>query len=141
MYLALYLVLSIGTLMWLVAGQTNIQCPKNCVCSASGQKLRLKCGGSAANKIVSIKEIDFGEIEADVEQLDLSKNQIIYIEPDVFLNMTSLKKLDLTSNLLKQIDEATFGELASLERLKLSSNLIAHIFQGAFEKMKNLKQM
>jgi hypothetical protein len=62
------IVLSI-TMMPSLARAQSIPCPKNCVCSANQSKLRLKCGGTSTNKIVSIKELDFGEIEADVEQL------------------------------------------------------------------------
>lgn len=72
----------------------------------------------------------------------MSGNQISFVENEIFINMTNLRKLDLSNNNLKQIDEDTFNEyLENLEYLKLNQNSIAHVFQGSFGKLKGLKQL
>lgn len=128
-------------------------CPEKCVCkkinendkSSDKEKitekdkfLKVKC---SSGKLTSLKELDFAEDFENVMHLDLSKNQIAYIDQSEFVNYTNLRRLDLTSNALKQIDQNMFGEIASMERLKLTSNSIVHIFQGSFENMKNLKHL
>lgn len=128
-------------------------CPEKCVCKKINENekgsekekitekdkfLKVKC---SSGNLASLKELDFAEDFENVMHLDLSKNQIAYIDQNEFVNYTNLRRLDLTSNLLKQIDRTMFGEIASMERLKLTSNSIVHIFQGSFENMKNLKHL
>lgn len=122
-------------------------CPEKCVCKKienekgsekEDKYLKVKC---SSGKLASLKELDFADDFENVMHLDLSKNQIAYIDQNEFVNYTNLRRLDLTSNLLKQIDQNMFGEIASMERLKLTSNSIVHIFQGSFENMKNLKHL
>lgn len=128
-------------------------CPERCICrKADGtpdSRVEIdaeidsgwivKCGGTDTNKIISIKEIEFGEIEDQISHLDLSKNKISYVEFENFINMTSLKRLDLSFNSIRQIDETAFGDIKALEKLKLRSNQIEHIFQGSFEGLPALK--
>ncbi|KAJ6637071.1 Adhesion G protein-coupled receptor A3 [Pseudolycoriella hygida] len=122
-------------------------CPVKCVCRLVSQNsqnvngIKVKCGGNPQAKLTSIKEIGIDSIRSDIVNLDLSKNLISTIEPNDFVNFTSLKKLDLSDNSLRKIDASSFGEMLALEKLKLSYNLIVHIFQGAFDKLPMLKQL
>lgn len=127
-------------------------CPEKCVCKKINENekgsereitekdkfLKVKC---SSGKLTSLKELDFAEDFENVMHLDLSKNQIAYIDQAEFVNYTNLRRLDLTSNAIKQIDQKMFGEIVTMERLKLTSNSINHIFQGSFENMKNLKHL
>ncbi|XP_055910342.1 adhesion G protein-coupled receptor A3 [Eupeodes corollae] len=128
-------------LMCLVNFSAQVQavCPEICVCDKIKNSLKVKCGGGAATKITSMKELDFGEDTENIIQLDLDENQISHIFKDDFANFTNLKKLHLANNSLRYVDDTMFGELPNLERLKLSANLIVHIYQGSFERLKALK--
>ena len=48
---------------------------------------------------------------------DLSKNQVYMIEPNVFRNLTNLKRLNLSSNKITTLNEGSFNGLVNLERL------------------------
>uniref|UniRef100_A0A336MNL9 CSON014661 protein n=1 Tax=Culicoides sonorensis TaxID=179676 RepID=A0A336MNL9_CULSO len=99
----------------------------------------VKCGGTDTNKILSIKEIQFGEIETQIAHLDMSKNQISHLDYENFINMTSLRKLDLSWNALKEIAETSFGEIPSLEKLKLKNNQIEQIESASLDGLHSLK--
>ena len=59
---------------------------------------------------------------ADLELLDISFNQLEFIQSDGFQFLTNLQTLDLSSNRLSQIDSFWFEPLKNLIRLDLSNN-------------------
>lgn len=124
-------------------------CPAVCTCKPAigpdSGGLKLRCGGGSgtAHKTLStLKDIDFGSLQrAEVQQLDVSRNQIADLEAADFANLTALRKLDLSGNVLTSIEAHVFGELVGLEKLRLAGNAIVHVSQGAFDGMAQLKQM
>lgn len=48
-------------------------CPERCTCKpisdAAPRWLKVKCGGSSTNKIISLKELDLASIRSDVQHL------------------------------------------------------------------------
>lgn len=76
---------------------------------------------------------------AALETLDLSRNKISRIEPDVMNGLPSLRELNLSNNRLDFVDKKEivsnfrlFHNLAHLERLNLSHNRIVHVNQDSF---------
>lgn len=66
------LLLLIGIVFVPVELSDTTNCPIKCTCQSiakPGHGLKLKCGGTAINKITTIKEIDFGDYRNDVLQL------------------------------------------------------------------------
>lgn len=118
-------------------------CPDKCTCKVAALDggLKVKCGGTPLLRLASLKEIDFGAMRADVQQLDLSRNLLLTLDAADFGNFTSLRKLDLSGNALSSIEGRVFRQLGVLEKLKLAGNGIVHVFQGAFDGMVQLKQM
>lgn len=119
-------------------------CPAVCTCKpAAGDSsgVKLRCGGGNIT-LSTIKDIDFGKLQrAEVQQLDVSRNQIADLDAADFANLTALRKLDLSGNALTSIEAHVFSELVGLEKLRLTGNAIVHVSQGAFDGMAQLKQM
>ena len=72
--------------------------------------------------------------------IDLSKNYIRDIEPNVF-NNNYLNEVNMSSNLLKELEAETFVNLPILEILDLSHNNINNIQNGAFDAIPRLKRL
>ncbi|XP_063993527.1 adhesion G protein-coupled receptor A3 [Diachasmimorpha longicaudata] len=115
-------------------------CPTPCTCKLVGpqnERLRVKC----KEDIQSIKDININAVSVELYQLDLSKNNIYFIEKGTFQNLTNLKRLDLSTNKLTALEEGCFSGLDGLERLDLSKNQIASIDPLVFRQLLNLKRL
>ena len=92
-------------------------------------------------------ESDFDNIsyfrnQLDLESLDLSFNQIKYLDSNLtFKNLISLKALNLSYNKLKSIDSFVFGYLNKLNELNLASNNLSLLKKNCFFNLINLKML
>lgn len=80
--------------------------------------------------------------ESTVEELDLSNNDITYIEPGVFDKFTNLRMLDLSGNNIDRIAKGVFSSKLSykLKVLKLDENRIAKL-DREFEHLHQLEHL
>lgn len=69
---------------------------------------------------------------ANLREIDLDYNQILYIGEDAFANLANLTVLSLTKNNLTIIRSSTFAGATGLRRLHLNQNKIHHIEDDAF---------
>lgn len=60
-------------------------------------------------------------------KLNVSHNNISYLQPDLFASQTKLKILDLSGNALKQIDLISMSKLTSLDRFYLTHNSLSDV--------------
>jgi len=72
--------------------------------------------------------------------LDLKKNSIVKIDPNVFLNTPKLEKLDLSHNGL-ELDEHTFCHLGNLKYLNLRENCLKSLDDELFSGLKKLEML
>nr|XP_006814081.1 PREDICTED: toll-like receptor 13-like [Saccoglossus kowalevskii] len=70
-------------------------------------------------------EILNGVLNSSIEIIDLSRNDIVGIEPGTFHNMTNIKHLNLSSNAFCLLDKPAFEGLENLKILDLTSS---HLF-------------
>jgi Leucine-rich repeat (LRR) protein len=56
-----------------------------------------------------------------IEQLNLRRNEIYFIEIDTFQNLNKLLFLDLSKNLLTRIEANIFNDLKNLKTLSLKA--------------------
>lgn len=56
--------------------------------------------------------------------IDLSDNQLNYINEEQFTNLTSLRKLNLKNNQVTNLSVGVFSDLSNLETLNLQNNKI-----------------
>ncbi|CAL1532335.1 unnamed protein product [Lymnaea stagnalis] len=119
-------------------------------------------------KIVScfIKAIDIGSFEKfpNLEQLDLSMNEIMTISPGtfnglnelLFLNLShnrlstidgifssllNLKTLDLSVNNLKELPANAFSNQSALTYLKLDGNPLKNLYSSSFRGLQSMKEL
>lgn len=71
-------------------------------------------------------------------RINLNNNQIKYIRPNAFYELSSLSWIDLSVNNIEEIWNGCFGTVESLKHLILAKNLIKKIDENAFVDMKNL---
>lgn len=67
----------------------------------------------------------------NLKVLDLKRNQLTQLDPDMFINMTKLTKLDLSNNKLS-LEAGVFTHLKSLKSLDLSRNELKKIPSDIF---------
>lgn len=91
-------------------------------CIRSAKKIRKII--LSENNITSFEDFDF-ELLTEVEELDLSYNNITYL-PSSIGNLKKLKFLNLAGNKLQNLPEE-FEGLVSLEKLEFSGNPIARV--------------
>lgn len=76
-----------------------------------------------------------------LQKLDLSRNEVKYIDNEAFKYLKNLKRLDLSHNKIVNLNKNMFEPLHSLERLKLNNNSVVHIYKGVFDHLKSLKSL
>lgn len=70
--------------------------------------------------------------------IDLSNNQLNYINEEQFTNLTSLKTLNLKNNLVTNLSVGVFSDLSNLETLNLKNNKIEILETLLFKGLSNL---
>lgn len=91
----------------------------------------------AYNTIVNI-ETPFQNL-TELKLLDLSYNQIEFIEPSAFSSMARLESLEIRSCNLSVLDENLFNEQNQLESLDLSENSLTELDLTVFGALKKLR--
>jgi len=76
----------------------------------------------ARNKIVSVDDDTFEWNPLKLEIVDMSKNQIRYIQHFLFYDLTSLQEINLSENKIAFVHPHAFQKLTQLRRLNLSKN-------------------
>lgn len=96
-------------------------------------------------KHFSIKYSSIHKIESytfvnvtSVQEMTLTKNQIVNLGKHSFYNLPNLTLLTLDENRIVELETETFYELPSLQKLYLTSNNITVIHDGAFKHLVNL---
>ncbi|XP_053608840.1 connectin-like [Plodia interpunctella] len=99
-------------------------------------------------KHVSMKYSSIPKIEpntfvntSSVQEITLTKNQISFLSKHSFYNLPNLTVLTLDENRIKEIVTDTFYELPALQKLYLTSNNISVIQDGAFRLLVNLLEL
>ncbi|KAI4498465.1 hypothetical protein M0802_006400 [Mischocyttarus mexicanus] len=89
---------------------------------------------------LSVMSIEFFADFPNLEKLDLSHNNIAYLN-DIFNATPSLKYLDLSHNFINSISSTLFYKLEYLEYLDLGYNSIGNINGSTFDKLVLLKSL
>ncbi|KAL4714209.1 hypothetical protein ACJJTC_002846 [Scirpophaga incertulas] len=99
-------------------------------------------------KNFSIKFSSIPKLEANtfvnlttVQEMTLTKNQIVHVNKHTFYNLPNLTVLTLDENRIKELVTDTFYELPALQKLYLTSNNITVIHDGAFRHLVNLLEL
>ncbi|XP_054830249.1 toll-like receptor 7 [Eublepharis macularius] len=72
--------------------------------------------------------------------LDLSRNNVFFINPSDFQNLTFLKCLNLSGNAMSQtLDGTEFRSLSGLKYLDFSNNRVDLLYSNAFQELKELE--
>ncbi|KAL7032764.1 hypothetical protein ACKWTF_007392 [Chironomus riparius] len=76
--------------------------------------------------------------QSELEELDISKNEICAIDNKDLFELKKLKTLRLSENSLAEISDDAFVNLVFLQHLYLKKNFIIHISESLFKSLKNL---
>jgi Leucine-rich repeat (LRR) protein len=106
---------------------------------------RLKHLNLSYNKLdlrSEFNNISYFKGQSNLEILDLSFNQIKYLDSNVtFRYLGSLKLLNVSDNKMKFIDSYVFGFLTELSDLNLASNSLSFINENCFYNLSKLKSL
>ncbi|KAL4703357.1 hypothetical protein ACJJTC_013123, partial [Scirpophaga incertulas] len=72
-------------------------------------------------------------------ELDLSKNRIHYLHPDIFKSTEKLRLINLSNNLIEKLDDGVFRNMKYLQKVEMSNNKIVRIGTKAFVNLPQLK--
>ncbi|KAL0829408.1 hypothetical protein ABMA28_004181 [Loxostege sticticalis] len=92
------------------------------------------------SSIPKIESFTFSNLSA-VQEMTLTKNQIVHLSKHSFYNLPNLTVLTLDENRIKELLTDTFFELPALQKLYLTSNNITVIQDGAFRSLVNLLEL
>ncbi|GFO33464.1 toll-like receptor m [Plakobranchus ocellatus] len=92
-------------------------------------------------KLVQVYKDSVPQGGSNLQQLDLSGNEISEVKDTSFKFLFSLVNLNLAKNSLQRINNMTFQGLVNLRTLDLSQNAIFHIDVGAFDCLTKLKTL
>lgn len=87
---------------------------------------------------ISCEDLDVSDLE-QIEELDLSEQNIIHFKSDDLADLPSLKELDISDNLISSMKGSWFSELSNLEELILSNNRLRELDPNSFLGLVNLK--
>lgn len=121
-------------------------CPSTCLCEDN--KLLVRCDEGALDvlpialnpsidrliiKFNKIKIVDFSiQFYTELRMLDLSYNELISIQKQIFIYQAKLLQLHLNHNKISEINIDTFKGLISLEVLNLRGNYIVELTNSIF---------
>ena len=80
--------------------------------------------------IKSVEESTLDEY-TQLESTDLSNNEIVRLDPELFNNCLKLETIDLRHNRLELIDSSLFEGLSELKVLSLSHNRLFYLDEGS----------
>lgn len=101
---------------------------------------KLKYLSMKYGSISKIETQDFANLTS-VQEITLTKNQIITLQQFSFYNLPNLTVLTLDENNVKELVTDTFYQLPALQKLYLTSNNITLIHDGAFRHLVNLVEL
>jgi Leucine-rich repeat (LRR) protein len=84
-------------------------------------------------KFKSINDIYNIQNPDNVKELYLNSNKLIYLDKDLFSNLTQLQYLSLFNNKLTHLDKDTFKYNTQLQYLYLSNNKLTHLDKDLFK--------
>lgn len=87
-------------------------------------------------KINSLRGLSLITNARQINSLDLSHNQIEFIEDEAFTNLLSLYDLDLSHNNIKLMSFKAFKGIPGLSKLDLSNNKITQFHVNMFKKLR-----
>lgn len=90
------------------------------------------------NQIHSVKRGAFANLRRVTQLLLESNPELVNIEPEAFLGLSSLQMLNISSSRILALRKNTFDGLTSLRYLLLRSNMIVEIEDGAFRSLTSL---
>ncbi|XP_050499103.1 chaoptin-like [Diabrotica virgifera virgifera] len=76
------------------------------------------------NNLLFINESTFRNLKSSLKNISLSKNNILTIGSKSFHDFDELKTIDLSENKIKDIEEFAFSNLKNIDTINLSSNAI-----------------
>jgi Leucine-rich repeat (LRR) protein len=94
----------------------------------------------SGNRIMELEKFAFNGF-TELEDLDLSRNNISFIDETAFVNDVKLSSLWLTNNSLTEIHTSTFSLLDNLRNLDLSNNIISSIEPETFRSSVKLESL
>lgn len=91
----------------------------------------------------NLRWVEHSDLEAytHLEDLDLSKNLISVLEPNAFSSLLKLRVLRLRANQLKLVPMGAFSRLANLTVLDLSGNKLVILVDFTFQDLRRLKTL
>ncbi|VDN10675.1 unnamed protein product, partial [Dibothriocephalus latus] len=104
----------------------------------------LNLSGNSLNQVTRDAFLGLNGESSRLRSLDLSDNQIQYLEPAWFASRKSisqLRKLELRGNRLEKLHPGMLSGLESLEELDLRCNPLNAIIGGTFSKLSLLRQL
>jgi len=130
-------------------------CPYKCECD--NERLEASCIATnmevmpmtlnPSMKTLILKYNNFHSVDAsfkfypELELVDLSHNQLVYIPDRAFSSQKRLIELRINNNKISQLVERTFSGLSKLQVLNLEENLIDRIPNRALHHLKSLKEI
>lgn len=90
------------------------------------------------NQIHSVKRGAFAGLRRVTQLLLESNPELVILEPEAFLGLSSLQMLNISSSRILALRKNTFDGLTSLRHLLLRSNMIVEIEDGAFRSLTSL---
>uniref|UniRef100_A0A034VMA8 Leucine-rich repeat and immunoglobulin-like domain-containing nogo receptor-interacting protein 4 n=1 Tax=Bactrocera dorsalis TaxID=27457 RepID=A0A034VMA8_BACDO len=123
------------------------KCPKDCHCLDNFK--RILCNGLGLTRVpknlptttlfIDLSQNNIGELHIEdfvniskVREINLSYNQLKFIDKSIFESLINLQRLQLTDNKLRQIEPAAFSGTSNLIDLDLSNNSILLKNDGPF---------
>lgn len=90
------------------------------------------------NQIHSVKRGAFAGLRRVTQLLLESNPELVILEPEAFLGLSSLQMLNISSSRIMALRKNTFDGLTSLRHLLLRSNMIVEVEDGAFRSLTSL---
>jgi len=90
------------------------------------------------NQIHSVKRGAFAGLRRVTQLLLESNPELVILEPEAFLGLSSLQMLNISSSRIMALRKNTFDGLTSLRHLLLRSNMIVEVEDGAFRSLSSL---
>ncbi|KAI4905099.1 hypothetical protein NFI96_009774 [Prochilodus magdalenae] len=118
---SLVLLVSLVVGMWSMSFSTSSSCPTNCTCH-----LELKFATCANNNLTTLPTA----IPPSTEHLNLSLNQLTFVQHQAFRFTRRLRTLLLNDNKISAIADGAFSPLEALVKLDLSRNRISTLTKG-----------